>query len=123
MEGYRAVPLFHEQSSYGSLCAPPSLAAAISRRAKQTQLPKNHQGRRYSYSGRGAQTGVVVGTNSGSAAQDGSSSNGHAGHFEASTELASEVSKVVSQLDQLKEKINKERKVALEKKRSRRPGE
>ena len=39
-------------------------------------------GKRYSYSGRGAQTGVIVGSHSGSAVAAGRPDDGHTGHFE-----------------------------------------
>ena len=79
------------------------------------------RGGRFSYSGRGAQTGVVVGSNKASPAiRDASVALEHTGHFEASSDIQNDVNKVVSQLDQLKAKIARERRTIMEKKRAKR---
>ncbi|GMH90542.1 hypothetical protein TL16_g11800 [Triparma laevis f. inornata] len=118
-------------SSYDSL---PALMSKISKAKAEVNAKHNssvHQqatsssaqmGKRFSYSGRGAQTSHLVGsTHQGSAAAGGGKDNEHEGHFEPSRDLTNQVTSVVSQLDALKSKIAEERRLALEKKRTRRP--
>ncbi|GMH88651.1 hypothetical protein TrST_g13646 [Triparma strigata] len=120
-------------SSYDSL---PALMAKISKAKAEVNARHNddvhnlassqpnpkHMSRRFSYSGRGAQTGVAVGSSHpGSAAAGGSTDDAHHGHFEPSKELTNQVTSVVSQLDALKAKIASERNLAKDKKRTRRP--